>query len=136
DGTDSDHVRAVQVRAQASNRAGPAAHAKATEEQQIRIASNNPSPRCRPRDDAGMAPIEQPGEPAMTVPAFAPPVFRSLLTLALVAACGVVAAQVIVTPPPPREGEPAPPPAKRAGVVVTPPAARNKATVVVPPATR
>lgn len=72
----------------------------------------------------------------MTVSAFAPPVFRSLLTLALVAACGVVAAQVIVTPPPPREGEPAPPPAKRAGVVVTPPAARNKATVVVPPATR
>ena len=74
----------------------------------------------------------------MTTSAVAPHVFhRSLLALALIAACGTVAAQVIVTPPAPREGASATPPVKPAGVVVTPPAARNKApVVVVPPATR
>lgn len=74
----------------------------------------------------------------MTTSAVAPPVFhRRLLALALIAACGTVAAQVIVTPPAPREGASATPPVKSAGVVVTPPAARNKApVVVVPPATR
>lgn len=73
----------------------------------------------------------------MTRSTFTPPAFRrGLLTLALVAACGAVAAQVVVTPPQPREAKSAPPPAKRPGVVVTPPAARSKATVVVPPATR
>ena len=40
----------------------------------------------------------------MTTSAVAPPVFhRRLLALALIAACGTVAAQVIVTPPAPRE---------------------------------
>lgn len=60
----------------------------------------------------------------MTVLSFAPPLFRrSLLTLALIAACGTAAAQVVVTPPPPREGVTVKPPAKRAGVMVLPAAA-------------
>lgn len=71
----------------------------------------------------------------MTASSFAPLTIRhSLLALALVTACGVVAAQVVVTPPPPRAGVTVKPPPKRVGVRVTPPAARR--AVVVAPAAR
>ncbi|MDQ2701674.1 MAG: hypothetical protein M3Y70_02425 [Pseudomonadota bacterium] len=57
----------------------------------------------------------------MIVSAPVPRVFRnSLLTLALVAACGTVTAQVVVTPPPAPKTKPAPAPAKRASVMVMP----------------